>query len=302
METIGKLKGTPKAYRAHLTHIYGKIGELHLTQPATEETTSLVMSYIDQLNRIHQCVDIHRHGTLSKLYRTTAYVKRFIDNARGNSPKLTGPLIATELYLAQLIWIKSAQLESYHNELVNLQSKSSVCLPLIRQLHLYLNKDDIICCRGRVHNAPISSQAKFPILLPQRHRLTELIIRDVHQKHFHCGTNSTVTYIRQRYWLPAARQRIRSVLRRCVTCNKLSGSYYKIPDSLPLPKHRLQMMMSFTVTGVDYTGALYVRTPNGERKVYICLFTCASSRAIHLEIVTHLSEESFLHAFRHFTS
>ena len=47
METIEKLKGSRKAYRAHLTHIYG---ELNLTQPATEETTSLVMSYIDQLN------------------------------------------------------------------------------------------------------------------------------------------------------------------------------------------------------------------------------------------------------------
>ena len=51
METIEKLKGSRKAYRAHLTRIYGKIGELNLTQPTTEETTSLVMSYIDQLNR-----------------------------------------------------------------------------------------------------------------------------------------------------------------------------------------------------------------------------------------------------------
>ena len=51
METIGKLKGSRKAYRAHLTRIYGKIGELYSTQPATVETTSLVMSYIDQLNR-----------------------------------------------------------------------------------------------------------------------------------------------------------------------------------------------------------------------------------------------------------
>ena len=152
-----------------------------------------------------------------------------------------------------------------------------------------------------MHNAPISSEAKFPILLPQKHGLTELIIKDVHQKHFHCGTNSTVTYIRQRYWLPAARQRIRSILRHCVTCNKLSGSHYKVPDSPPLPKYRPQMMKPFTVTGVDYTGALYVRIPNGESKVYICLFTCASSRAVHLEIVTDLSEESFLHAFRHFT-
>ena len=48
---MDKLKGSRKAYRAHLTRIYGKIEELDLTQPATEDTISLVMSYIDQLNR-----------------------------------------------------------------------------------------------------------------------------------------------------------------------------------------------------------------------------------------------------------
>jgi len=62
------------------------------------------------------------------------------------------------------------------------------------------------------------------------------------------------------------------------------------------------MMNPFTVTGIDSTGALYVRSPAGECKAYICLFTCASTRAIHLEVVTDLSEDTFLQAFRHFAS
>lgn len=34
----------------------------------------------------------------------------------------------------------------------------------------------------------------------------------------------------------------------------------------------------FTVTGVDFTGALYVRNIDGsESKAYICLFTCATT-------------------------
>ena len=75
----------------------------------------------------------------------------------------------------------------------------------------------------------------------------------------------------------------------------LSGNHYKVPDSPPLPKERLQMMKPFTVTGVDYTGALYealyVHTPNGE------LFTCVSCRAVHLEVVTDLSLKS--HFYMH---
>ena len=37
-------------------------------------------------------------------------------------------------------------------------------------------------------------------------------------------------------------------------------------------------------------------------KAYICLFTCASTRAIHLELTETLSGESFLQAFRCFVS
>ena len=38
-----------------------------------------------------------------------------------------------------------------------------------------------------------------------------------------------------------------------------------------------------------------------EEKFYICLFTCATSHAIHLEVVTDLTVETFLLAFRRFT-
>ena len=57
-------------------------------------------------------------------------------------------------------------------------------------------------------------------------------------------------------------------------------------------------MDPFRVTGVDFTGVLYVQAPGGECKAYICLFTCAVCRAVHLEIVTDLTVDSFLQAFR----
>ena len=46
----------------------------------------------------------------------------------------------------------------------------------------------------------------------------------------------------------------------------------------------------------------YVKQNSEEVKVYLCLFTCATSRAVHLEVVTHLSTATFLLAFRRFTS
>jgi len=168
------------------------------------------------------------------------------------------------------------------------------------QLKLFLDRDNLLRCGGRIHNAPLSELTKFPYLLPSRHPLTVLTIENAHTAQLHSGVNSTLTALRQTYWIPAARQRIRSIIRRCVICRKTSGKPYTIPDPPPLVKSRVGPTDPFAVTGVDFTGALYVRTSAGEGKVYLCLFTCAVSRAIHLEIVSDLSVESFLLAFRRF--
>ncbi|XP_065904022.1 uncharacterized protein [Dysidea avara] len=49
---------------------------------------------------------------------------------------------------------------------------------------------------------------------------------------------------------------------------------------------------------------MYVKNEGavGEYKVYVCLFTCASTCAIHLEVVTDLTEVTFLQAFRRFAA
>ena len=165
---------------------------------------------------------------------------------------------------------------------------------------------------GRIHNAPTSDLTKFPHLLSPRHPLTNLIIIDTHRKLHHSGVSNAVTALCQVYWIPAIRQCVRKLLRRCVTCNKLLGKPYRAPSPPPLPKVHVTQCPPFSVTGVDFTGALHVKNGGHERKVYICLFTCASTRAclftcastraVHLEIVQDLTVESFLLAFRRFSS
>ena len=128
-----------------------------------------------------------------------------------------------------------------------------------------------------------------------------MIIHSVHKQLFHAGTNATLTAIRQRFWIPTARQRIKSQLRRCVICCKHSGKLYQTPDPPPLPQIRTCASIPFTITGIDFTGALYVWNNHTEEKVYICLFTCTTSHAIHLKVVTDLTVVTFLLAFRRFT-
>ena len=143
---------------------------------------------------------------------------------------------------------------------------------------------------------------KFPYLLPAKHLFTRIIVYAVHEKYLHAGVTSTLTAIRQSYWIPDARQSIRKLLRHCVICRKTEGKPYQTPDPPPLVKCRVQETQPFEVTGVDFTGTLYVRDIGKEGKVYVCLFTCAVTRAVHLEIVTDLTTKNFLQALRRFSS
>ena len=80
------------------------------------------------------------------------------------------------------------------------------------------------------------------------------------------------------------------------------GKPFRAPDPPPLPKVRVSESPPFTVTGVDFTGALYIKDRDEETKVYICIFTCAVTRAVHIEVVCDLSVQTFLLAFRRFSS
>ena len=86
-----------------------------------------------------------------------------------------------------------------------------------------------------------------------------------------------------------------------MTCKKEEGKPFPSLKTPPLPKSRLTGNHAFQATGVDYAGPIYVRGTNQQpSKMYICLFTCANIRAVHLELVEDLSAEAFIRAFKRF--
>ena len=252
---------------------------------------------------IQNVLSVQKYSRLNKLLRVTGYVLRFIKNCKAGRANVNlDPLFASELQLAQLLWIRGCQATYYREELQELKT-SKPRASLIRQLRLFLDPTGAIRCGGRIHNAALDDVTKFPYLLPNKHILTMLMIQAAHELHGHSGLNSTVTNIRQKFWIPAMRQCVNAVIRKCVICRKVQGNPYKSPEVPPLPKLRVKEAPAFTVTGVDFTGALYIKNPTGtEAKAYVCLFTCAVTRALHLEVVTSMSADYFLQAFRRFAN
>lgn len=152
----------------------------------------------------HQIMNITDYSSLAKLLHVSAYVLRFIMNSKQTdiSQQRLGPLLPEELTKVSQAWICSCQQTTFADEFVNLQPRNVKArrLPLVRQLRLFLHDNSIIRCGGRIHNAPLDNNTKFPALLPKEHPLTKLIVHAVHKQQLHTGINSTVAALRQEYW------------------------------------------------------------------------------------------------------
>ena len=192
---------------------------LHLqTDETTEDST--VEDVSSTLRNIKEVIDARRYSTWLRLIWVTAYVLRFVHNCKQKTPslKFSHFLSSSEVDQAAYLWIHHTQQLCYPKEFLVLNSNTTAkCrLPLIRQLKLFLNDRQLICCGRRIHNARIDDEAKFPCLLPKKHPVTSLIVYHVHKICLHSGVNATVTALRQKYWLPSTRQVVKSLLRKCV--------------------------------------------------------------------------------------
>ena len=240
-------------------------------------------------------IDISRYSSLTKLWRITALVIRFIRKLRKESD-LTGPLEATEIINAENTWTTYIQKTMYRDVIDSIQENKHH--NLVSQLGLYLDKNGgHIRCRGRLKHADICEGAKHPVLLSKDHRYTTLVIQMYHEKAFHTGCVQTLSLLRHKFWIPQGRSAVRRVLERCVLCIRHEGGPYKMP---PIPTERVSASAPFTYTGVDYFGPLFIRTKGKSQKVCVCLYTCLVVRAVHLELMYDMSAYQFLLGFRRF--
>ena len=168
----------------------------------------------------------------------------------------------------------------------------------MRKLHPQLDDSGILGVGGRLENAQVNYEIKHPIIMPYRHRVTELIILQHHQRVGHLGQEYVLSSLRQLYWIIKGRSAVRRVIRDCFLCKKL-GAIKGEQLMANLPKERvIPGDPPFTHVGVDYFGPLYVRQGRSSVKRYGCLFSCLVIRAVHIEIVHSLDTDAFINALR----
>lgn len=248
----------------------------------------------------------NKYSNYIKLIRVVAYCFRFINKCKGaNKENTTKCLTSSELKQARDKLIKLIQEQHFASEITQLERNNSVdkCSKLFK-LSPFLH-NSIIRVGGRLRHADFNFNQKHPIILPADHSFTKLLIEYTHKKHLHSGPQATLAILREEFWILNARTKVKHFIHNCVTCFKAKPKFvnYKMGD---LPPARITAARPFTRCGVDYGGPILIKQgglrSKSFKKAYFALFICMVTHAIHIELVTELTTQSFLAALKRFMS
>ena len=252
------------------------------TQPESELVEKLIASYSHWM----------------RLVRTVACFKSLA--RQDKSSESESRVGAPQLQQAEDSLIIHVQEQYYSEELIALRAGRGVSpsSPLYKFGPSLVK--GIIVAAGRLKNASLPREAKEPPIIPHEHPIAEKIVRFTHEKTAHSGREYVVAEIRRKYWITGVRGLVKRVLRKCMTCRRQDARPCE-QQMGDLPPDRVTSGgPAFMSVGVDYFGPIAVKRGRGREKRYGCLFTCLSSRAVHIEVVESLDTDSFINCLQRF--
>lgn len=243
----------------------------------------------------------------NQVLKIMARVLRFLNNARrigeATQHRLTEQLTADEFKEALLKVITMQQVISFAKERTTLEQKKT--LPKrhwMSTLSPFMDENNILCVGGRLDRSNLPTSRRHPMLL-QKGKLVDIYIRYIHEENGHAGKGLVERIVAETFWIPALGSRVKKIVNSCVICIRWNAARVQ-PRMGDLPAVRVNPSPPFTHVGVDLAGFFTVKASplrfEKTMKVWIALFVCMCSKAVHLEIVSDLSAEKFMEAFARF--
>ena len=127
----------------------------------------------------------------SKLLRVSAWIARFVRNARSSKKdRQMGPLSTAEIEEQEIFWVKQAQqgaeaTDNYERDRL--------------QLNLQPNDKGVLECRGRI-------QGQYSVYVPDCHPLSSKIVTETHLQSLQGGISLTMARVREQFWVPRLRR------------------------------------------------------------------------------------------------
>lgn len=173
------------------------------------------------------------------------------------------------------------------------------------RLDPFVDIDGVLRVGGRLRRAEFELGEKHPIILPRNDHVSRLVVRHYHQRVHHQGRCITRGAVRQAgYWIIGGHNVTSKEIHSCVTCKRLRGRPLE-QQMADLPADRLEVGAPFTNVGFDVFGPWEVHTRKtrggaANSKRWGLVFTCLTSRAIHIELLESMDASAFICALRRF--
>jgi len=201
-----------------------------------------------------------------------------------------------ELKQANKLIFSQVQKKLFPQELIALDGGNNIPRQsCIKSLHPFLH-EGLIRMGGRLQCSHLPFEEKHPVLL-KRCGVVDQLILAIHEQMQHAGASFVISELRrQGLWILRPKKTVSSVVRMCRKCRRFIAAP-AAEVTAPYPTSRVNLTRAFATTGMDLGGPLYLKD---ESKAWFVVFTCMSVRAIHLELVTALSEEALVFAVQRF--
>ncbi|GFT49221.1 integrase catalytic domain-containing protein [Nephila pilipes] len=92
-------------------------------------------------------------------------------------------------------------------------------------LCFFLNEKGIVVVGGRLQNSQLSFNSKDPVIIPGKHKLSELIVKQFQVTHLHAGRSLLANILKQNYWIVEGKTLIRKIVNDCIVRHRFKAAF-----------------------------------------------------------------------------
>ena len=177
--------------------------------------------------------------------------------------------------------------------------------PHLLQLKKYvpfLDSTGVLRIGGRVAYSELAHNFRHPLILPFRHWVTGLYVKQKHSDLGHLGPDLVFGALQQDWglWPVGNAKTVRFYTSNCLRCLLVQKSRGQ-QLMAPLPSARLKPRCSvFAYASSDLAGPFSVSIGRSTVKRWLCIFVCLVTTSIRIEVASDLSATSFINVFQRF--
>ncbi|CAH8508880.1 unnamed protein product [Schistosoma rodhaini] len=216
--------------------------ELHLLELKKTMSTHVMVeeSTVDLL--------INYYSDWTRLLKAVAWLTRFklylliMRSGRTDLSLQMGMLRVDELNLACLNLIRYVQRILFRKEIEMLASDTISKVKITNSPLRTLNPmmiNGLLCVGGRLQISSWPESRKHPIILPSKHKVTNLILQYYHILEGHVGATQVTATVREKFWVLRGGVAMRRVIKDCVYCKRRNARPIQ-QLMAPLPPSRIE--------------------------------------------------------------